>query len=191
MTGQPLQLYLLDANVYITAHRLYYAFDLCSGFWDCLIRFSNSGRTLSIDRVRGELHEQDDALSRWVDADCPAGMFVNSLESAVTDSYREVIRWVYANRQFTIQAKNEFSRGADGWLAAYARTHDMILVTLERYAPEARSKVPLPNVCRQFGVPYVDTFEMLRELGVRFDWLRFVVDTPIGRWLYSTHNHLS
>ena len=170
MTGQPQLLYLLDANVYITAHRNFYAFDLCPGFWDCLIHYFNAGRILSIDRVRGELLGQNDTLSRWVDADCPAGMFVTSLENAVTDAYREVMRWVYGNPQFFQNAKDEFSRGADGWLVAYARVHNATLVTLERYAAEARNKVPLPNVCDQFGVLRKDTFEMLSELGARFDW---------------------
>ena len=170
MTGQHPQLFALDANVFITAHRIYYAFDLCPGFWDCLIHYFNAGRILSIDRVRSELLEQDDALSRWVDADCPTAMFVTSLESGVTDAYREVMGWVYANNQFYAQAKNEFSRGADGWVVAYARAHNAIVVTLETYQPDVRRRVPLPNVCEQFGVPCVDTFEMLRELGVRFDW---------------------
>lgn len=120
--------------------------------------------------MRSELLEQDDALSRWVDADCPAGMFVTSLESAVNDAYREVMRWVYANDQFSPQAKNEFSRGADGWLVAYARAHSGILVTLEAYQQNVRRRVPIPNVCDQFGVPRMNTFEMLSELGVRFDW---------------------
>ena len=169
MTSQPKPLYLLDANVYITAHRSYYAFDLCPGFWESLIHHFNAGRIFSIDRVRRELLEPDDALSRWVDSECPAGMFVTSLESAVTDAYREVMSWVYANDQFFPQAKNEFSRGADGWLVAYARAHNGTVATLETYRPNVRSRVPLPNVCDQFGVPRMDTFEMLRGLGVRFD----------------------
>ena len=170
MTGQPQPLYLLDANVYITAHRNYYAFDLCPGFWGCLIHHFNAGRILSIDRVRDELLEQRDALSRWVEVDCPAGMFLTTLESAVTDTYREVMSWVYANDQFYLQAKNEFSRGADGWLIAYARTHNVIVVSLETYQPNVRRRVPLPNVCDQFRVPRVNAFEMLRELGAHFDW---------------------
>ena len=80
------------------------------------------------------------------------------------------MQWVYANNQFLPQAKNDFSQGADGWLVAYARAKNAILVTLERYAPDAERRVPLPNVCRRFGVAYMDTFEMLRGLGVRFDW---------------------
>ena len=78
--------------------------------------------------------------------------------------------WVYANGQFSRQAKNDFSRGADGWLVAYARVHNGILVTLETYRQDARRRVPLPNVCAHFGVVWMDTFEMLRELDVRFDW---------------------
>ena len=30
------RIYLLDANVYIQAHRRYYDFDICPGYWDCL-----------------------------------------------------------------------------------------------------------------------------------------------------------
>lgn len=78
--------------------------------------------------------------------------------------------WVYANVQFSPQAKDEFSRGADGWLIAYAKVHDAILVTLETYQQNVRRRVPIPNVCYQFGVARVDTFEMLRKLNVRFDW---------------------
>ena len=78
--------------------------------------------------------------------------------------------WVYANVQFYRQAKDEFSRGADGWLVAYARAHDCTLVTLETYQQNARRRVPLPNVCDQFGVARMNTFEMLGELGVHFDW---------------------
>ena len=169
MTGQPQLLYLLDANVYITAHRVYYAFDLCPGFWDCLIHYFNAGRILSIDRVRDELVGSGDALSVWAQ-NAPADLFVTSLENEITDAYREVMQWVYANNQFLPQAKSDFSQGADGWLVAYARANDAILVTLERYAPDAGRRVPVPNVCRRFGVAYIDTFEMLSELGVRFDW---------------------
>ena len=120
MIGPPQQLFLLDANIFITAHRSYYALNLCPGFWECLIYYFHTGRILSIDRVRSELTGQGDALSLWV-AGVPEGLFAASLEETVTDAYREVMRWVYANVQFSSQAKDEFSRGADGWLAAYAK----------------------------------------------------------------------
>ena len=124
---------------------------------------------MSIDRVRDELVGYGDDLSHWV-ANSASEWFVPSLEETVTDAYREVMRWVYANVQFSSQAKDEFSRGADGWLVAYARAHNSALVTLEAYQPNVMRRVPLPNVCDQFDVPRMNTFEMLDELGVRFEW---------------------
>ena len=169
MTNTSQRMFVPDANLFITAHRSYYTFNLCPGFWDCLIHFFSAGRILTIDRVRDELVGYNDELSDWVE-NLPAGWFVPSLGEAVTDAYRESMSWVYANDQFYRQAKDEFSRGADGWLVAYARAHSCTLVTLETYQQNVRRRVPLPNVCDQFGVARMNTFEMLNELGVHFDW---------------------
>ena len=65
-------------------------------------------------------------------------------------------------------AKADFATGADGWLVAYALSKRRIVVTHEVLDPGIRRKVPIPNVCEAFGVSYLDTFEMLRQLGVRF-----------------------
>jgi hypothetical protein len=76
--------------------------------------------------------------------------------------------WVQAQDQFSDAAKAEFATGADGWLVAYAKCKGCIIVTHELPATDARRKVPIPNVCDAFDVNYHDTFEMLRQLGVRF-----------------------
>jgi len=60
------------------------------------------------------------------------------------------------------------SISADGWLVAYAKVKGCVVVTHELPSPDVRRKVPIPNVCRAFNVQFVDTFEMLRTLGVRF-----------------------
>ncbi len=54
-------------------------------------------------------------------------------------------------------------------LVAYAKVNDFILVTQEVLSPEVQRRVPIPNVCRAFNVHYVDTFKMLRGLGMRFN----------------------
>ena len=36
--------FLLDSNVLITAHRLYYAFDICPGYWAALKAGHAAGR---------------------------------------------------------------------------------------------------------------------------------------------------
>ena len=66
------RVFLLDANVFIEAKRRYYAFDLCPGFWDCLIWHHGAARIQSIDRVRQELERGGDDLSDWVVSVMPA-----------------------------------------------------------------------------------------------------------------------
>lgn len=161
-------MYLLDANVFMEAHRRYYSHDICPGFWDCLAHHHKFARLLSLDRVRAEIADGD-ALSEWVKK-APGSLFAPSGELPVVDVYRSMMAWVQSNEQFLPGAKAEFARVADGWLAAYAKVHGLILITHETYDALRRSKVQLPNVCRHFGVPYQDTFTMLRGLEARFGW---------------------
>lgn len=170
MTNGPAAVFLLDANVFIEAHRRYYALDLCPGFWECVVNYCQETRMLSIDRVRDKI-AGGDALSAWA-KQAPDELFASSAQQSVADKFGEMMAWVQANDQFLTAAKAEFARVADGWLAAYAQVHGMVLVTHEEYAPNVRKKVPLPDVCRQFAVPYTDTFAMLRALEVRFGWVR-------------------
>ena len=54
--------YLLDANVFIEAKRRYYAFDLCPGYWECLVWHHRAASIQSVDRVKVELERGADEL---------------------------------------------------------------------------------------------------------------------------------
>jgi hypothetical protein len=97
-----------------------------------------------------------------------AGAFNPTDQEDVIRQFREMMEWVQGNDQFLNAAKAEFAAGVDGWLVAYSKVNVYTAVTHEVYAPDARKKVPIPNVCKEFDVRYVDTFKMLRDLGVRF-----------------------
>ena len=62
------------------------------------------------------------------------------------------------NSQFLPEAKEQFAGVADGWVVAYARVHNAIVVTHEGFNADVRKRVPIPNVCRQFDVDYRDDF---------------------------------
>ncbi len=160
--------YVLDANVFMTAYHSYYSPGICQGFWDCLEHYCLEGSVLSIDRVRAEILGPP-GLVEWRNQ-APGGMFAPSGEPEIADRFSRMQAWVRARDQFLPAAKDEFARVADGWLAAYAKVHDVVVVTQEVFNPDIRKKVPLPNVCREFDVPYVSTFDMLNDLDVHFDW---------------------
>lgn len=77
--------------------------------------------------------------------------------------------WVQSNAQFLPAAKHEFAQVADGWLAAYAKIHNAVVVTNEVYIESSRRRVPLPNLCKMFDVEVCNTADMLRGLDVKFD----------------------
>lgn len=158
--------YLLDANPFIEAKNRYYGFRICPGFWLALLDQQTKGRIVSIDQVKDELLAQSDDLSEWVKNACPQSFFKKTQDQAVFNRFQQMIDWVFA-QPFDDAAKTEFASVADGWVMAYASVNNLTVVTHEEYAPGAKKKVPMPNVCLQFGVPYVNTFEMLEEPGVK------------------------
>ena len=142
--------YLLDANVFIAAWRDHYPIDLHPGFWACLERYSREKRLFSVDRVRKEIRSPKELVA-WLKQHW-RGAFVSTRDREVAGVFSDMQAWVQSNAQFLQAAKHEFAQAADGWLAAYVKTHNAILVTNEVYNENSRRRVPLPYLCRMFDV---------------------------------------
>ena len=106
----------------------------------------------------------------WARANAQNGLFVPSSAARVGTAYANIIESTRNNSQFLSHAASGFASGADGWLIAYASVYNMTIVTEEVYDPRIRRRIPIPNVCKQFNVPYINTFDMLKQLAVQFTW---------------------
>jgi predicted nucleic acid-binding protein len=166
MTDEPPK-FLLDTNVLINAHRSYYAFDICPGFWEAVKAGHAAGRVFSTQRVLTELKRGGDVLQDWVETELPDGFFLDDSSADVISEYAPMMQWVQA-RDFHTPAKMKFATDADGWLVATAKQTGYTLVTHEARS-DAKARVPMPNVCDQFGVRYCNTFEMLRAMSCKFE----------------------
>lgn len=155
--------YVLDANVFLEAQKRYYAFNLCPGFWEALV----SHKLGSIDRVNDELVAGTDELATWAQETVPDSFFEPSNAEDVVASYRWIADWVNEQTRFTESERARFLKGADGWLIAYAKVNDCVLVTHEKTEPFSK-KVKIPDVCKAFDVKVEDTFDMLRSVGAKF-----------------------
>jgi len=160
--------YLLDADVFIQAKNHYYTLEICPGFWESLILENAKNTVFSIDRVKAELDKGNDELKDWANDTAPETVFKKTDDKDVIDWFRKIVNWVQNEPQYFQEAKAAFAAGADPWLIAYAKANDLILVTLEVHAPDAKKKVPIPNVGLKFDVKSVNTFEMLTEQQTRF-----------------------
>ena len=160
-------MYLLDANVFIEAHRRYYGIDFAPGYWEWLERGYTTGILASVEKIFDELKsgtEQDELLS-W--AQLHKAMFL-PIDQSVQESFRELTGWVVdPARGYKQAAKNKFLKSGDYQLIAFAHAHNHVVVTHEQPAPDSQSNVKIPDACKALGVKHTNTFSMLRAEKVR------------------------
>jgi len=164
----PAMRYILDANVFMQAKDAHYRFSFCPAFWEFLVSTGSEDKVLSIDKILGEISTGGGDLADFAETLLGEMFFRGSGESEVVAEFGRLTAWVIGQTQFFEAAKTEFATGVDGWLIAYAMVHGCTVVTHEVYAPDAKRKVPIPNVCLQFGIPCRTTFEMLDALKPQF-----------------------
>jgi len=166
--------YLIDTSVFVQAHRAYYSFSVCPGFWDSLVSLHNQGRVMSIDKVLEEIcFGDEDQLSAWAKNTMPKTCFPTCDDPGVIGWYSQIQAWANSQPQFSDAAKSEFADETDAWIVAYAGAKNYTVVTGEVFNFNIRRKIPIPNVCQaaQFKVPCLDVFTMLNRLGIKFQWV--------------------
>lgn len=126
-----------------------------------------ANRIFSTNRVQAELLRGEDALATWVTDELPDGFFLDDPTAVIVEEYAPMVAWV-ASSGFLPAARAKFATDADGWLVAMAKQATFCLVTHEARHPAAKARVPMPNVCEEFGVAYCNTFEMLREFSCSY-----------------------
>ncbi|MBN9619004.1 MAG: DUF4411 family protein [Actinobacteria bacterium] len=159
-------MYLLDANAFMEANRLYYAFDIAPGFWTWLADPSHTGNVASIDAVKDEITAGTGDLVIWASA-LPDTFWLTDTADTVT-AMTQLATW--ANdpaRLYRQEAVDEFMGAADLRLIAHAMATSATVVTREQPRPESKKKIQIPDVCNALGVAWTDPFNAYRALGLR------------------------
>lgn len=158
--------YLLDANAFMEAARLYYGFDLAPGFWDWLAGPSVSGKVASVDAVRDEILSGEGDLVDWARG-LPSAFWLADSDDSV-GHMRDLIQWVSEpSRTYNDAARAEFFGSADLRLIAQAMASGGVVATREVSAPRSQKRIKIPDVCAVFGVRCVTPFDAYRALGMR------------------------
>jgi hypothetical protein len=159
--------YLLDANTLIDAKNRYYQMGFCPGFWDWVIHHSAAGTIASVKSIETELRKGNDKLADW--AKTNSKIFLAESDVGTQTAFAEVATHVDAlASKMNTGALEEFLRGADPWLIAKAKSIGATVVTQEHLDLKNRKKFLIPNVCKYFDVPYMDTFTLLNQLEAKF-----------------------
>lgn len=160
--------YLLDANVLIDAERDYYPIDRVPEFWAWLLHVAGEGRVRIPIEVYEEVVAGRGPLTDWLKSNRD---MILSKSEVDPQTVQGVIRRAYAPDL----NESEIERvGVDPFLAAHALTQpgSVTVVTMEVSKPgRLRANRHLPDVCHRLGVPCINTFELLRHLDFRTDWM--------------------
>lgn len=157
--------FLLDANAYITAKNFYYDMQVCPGFWDFLDQQFGANEVGSIKMIATELKAGNDELADWVKA--RPEHFLNNDDAETQAVFGDIVEAVMAADYQAANRDNFLAKG-DPWLIAKAKTSGATVVTLETRVVPTTRRVKIPNICHQFGVPCITTFQLLKELKAKF-----------------------
>lgn len=163
--------YIVDSNFFIQAHRTTYPLDIAKGFWNKVSVLAAQGVISSIDKVRSELYDNNDALSAWCKKFLPDDFFKKT--SDILDEYITVTKWALSmSNHYLPKALNEFmdANEADAFIIAYgmADRDNRIIVTQEISEPFRKNKIKIPDCCIAMKVRYLNTISMFRQLGETF-----------------------
>jgi len=158
------QRYCLDANVLIQAWQKYYNPKFCPDYWEILIELGKQQRIFIPELVHEEITRTEDDLSNWLKvSNLPIERIVEPVTKCLQDIY--LTDPVHKNLVDNTKARSL----ADPWVIAHAIDKNATVVTKEEKISAVSSKrIKIPNVCDNMGVRWINDFEFIEEIGVKF-----------------------
>jgi hypothetical protein len=165
-------LYLLDANVLITANSSYYPIDQVPEFWSWVHHQAASNRVKIPREIMEEIkggRKDNDLLLDWLnDQDIEAALLLDEVVDA--SLVQQVVTEGYAPDLHDDEVEKI---GRDPFLIAYALADsaNRTVVTTEVSRPSTqRQNRKVPDVCQSVGVASCGPFALNRALGFRTGW---------------------
>jgi len=167
-------IYLLDANVLITAHNQYYPINRIPEFWAWLRHMGEAGVIKTPVEIYEEIldggkDEDKDLLLAWckIEENKAALLFDEEPDQRLVS---QVIEQGYADNLTDDELEQI---GRDPFLIAYALVspENRTVVTTEVSRPgKQRQNRKVPDVCAVFGVNCRNTFQLLQTLEFTTGW---------------------
>jgi hypothetical protein len=165
-------LYLLDANILITANNTYYPLDQIPEFWSWIHHQANSDRVKIPREILEEIkagRKDNDPLLDWIcNPEIENALLLDETVDAAL--VQQVVTVGYAP---DLRDDEVEKIGRDPFLIAYALAdpENRTVVTLEVSKPKAqRANCKVPDVCQAVGAMSCGPFTVNKALGFKTGW---------------------
>lgn len=169
------EIYLLDANGFITPSNVFYQFSFAPTFWNLLEKHIENGDIAVLDVVYNELldksGENEYPLIKWA-ASLNIPLLAHQTPERVKN-WVAVINYISTCGYYNQSAMEEWSKDdkvADPWLIAAAMTDSTYtIVTLEKKNTQRQIKNPckkakIPDIAADMNIKCIDLFDMMKNL---------------------------
>ena len=161
-------IYLLDANVLITAATSFYKFNRVPEYWRWIRHHAEAGNIKMSLEIHGEIAKGTDDLARWVrDRPCKEALLLDESANPVTFQY--VLNISYGANLTDIEL---IKIERDAFLVVYAfDKNNRCVVTSEiSKSGKQRANTKLPDACAKVGISCISAAKFLDDLDFRTDW---------------------
>ena len=156
--------YCLDANVLIQTWQKYYNPKFCLDYWNILIELGKQDRIFTPELVSEEITRTEDDLSKWLKG---SKIPIKKISEPVTICLQRIYSTnpIHQNLVDNTKARSL----ADPWLIAHALYENATVVTKEEKITALNSsRIKIPNVCDNMGVRWINDFQLIDELEIKF-----------------------
>ena len=157
-------IYCLDANVLIQAWQKYYSPNFCPDYWKILNELGKQEKIFLPEEVKDEIVRTDDDLAKWLKS---SSIPVHKPDEIVISCWQKILK---ADPMHKLLVDNIKGRSlADPWVISHAMKMNAIVVTKENKETALNTKrIKIPNVCDNMGVRWINDFEFIQELDIKF-----------------------
>lgn len=133
-------------------------------YWDILSQLGQKGLIFLPQAVFDEISKTDDDLLEWVKT---SRIPIKGVDGAVTTCLQAIYS---KNEKHKYLVDNTKQRSiADSWVIAHAINEKATVVTKEEKVTALNSRrIKIPNVCDNMGIRWINDFQLIQELGLRF-----------------------
>jgi len=163
MSNKPRK-YCLDANVLIEAWQKYYAPEVCPDYWCVLVELGKRDIIFIPEMVREEILRTEDDLAKWLRT---SKIPIRKIDGRVTSCLRNIYTNNPVHKYLVDSIKGRSL--ADPWVIAHAISEKATVVTKEiRINALNSQRIRIPNVCDNMGVRWINDFDLIKELDIKF-----------------------
>ncbi|WP_420320903.1 DUF4411 family protein [Flagellimonas sp.] len=158
------EVFCIDANILIQAWQKYYSPEFCPSYWDILNKLGKKGSIFIPELVYEEIEKGEDDLYIWLkNSDIP----IKRIDAEVTNCLKQI--YVSNPNHKYLVSSNGIHSKADPWVIAHAMKEKAIVVTKEQkdYSKK-QTKIKIPHVCDNMGVKWIDDFEFIKRVNLKF-----------------------